>query len=171
MSYLKILLLAALASVSVLSIGQYLQTSHTLPPTETAHSKAIEWHKVSDILDLQKKQRKLIIIDVYTDWCKWCTVMDEKTFKDPYLSQYLNERFHLVKFNAEQREPVTFRGQKHSYVPSGRRGYHTLAADLLQGSLSYPSFVVLDQDLNALKVIKGYKDAIAFQEELNTIAP
>jgi thioredoxin-related protein len=43
--------------------------------------------------------------------------MDKKTFTDPALIKYLNENFHVVKFNAEQKEPVSFRGKTYNWSP------------------------------------------------------
>ena len=170
MSYLKMISFAVIASMAVLGLGNYIQAGTTAPINDNLANEDIRWHTVSEIDLLQKNESKMIIVDVYTDWCKWCKAMDQKTFTDPALKQYLNEKFHLVKFNAEDKSKVTFKGQEHMYVPSGRRGYNTLAVELLQGSLSYPSFVVLDENLKLMKVIKGYKDAVSFKEALSTVA-
>jgi len=116
-----------------------------------------QWTTLENAIKLSKKDNKKILIDVYTDWCKWCKVMDEKTFQNAEMKSHLEKNYHLVKFNAEQKDPVTFNGKSYSYVSNGRRGNHTLAAELLDGQLSYPSLVVLDSDLNKMQTIRGYK--------------
>ena len=126
-------------------------------------TEALQWNAVSELSKLQAQNPKKVIVDVYTDWCKWCKVMDEKTFSDPALIQYLNENYHMVKLNAETKEALNFNGKQFSYVKNGRRGYNTLAAALLGSRMSYPSFVVLDEDLNKLSIIKGFKNPEAFK--------
>jgi len=69
----------------------------------------------------------------------------------------MNENFYAVKFNAEQQEPITFKGKEYEFMPGGRRGIHRLAYTLLDRQASYPSFVVLDAGLNRQNIIKGYK--------------
>jgi len=112
---------------------------------------------------------KKFLIDVYTDWCGWCKVMDKKTFTDPELIKYLNENFHVVKFNAEQKETLSFRGQTYNWQSSGRNGVNMLALELLQGRLSYPTLVYLNENLEPIRVSPGYKDAPQLIAELKSL--
>ena len=130
----------------------------------------LQWSTIAELPQLQKSGKKKILIDVYTDWCKWCKVMDEKTFSDESLSAYLRDGYHLVKFNAEDRQEISFQGATYKFKGNGQRGYHELAAKLLSGRLGYPSLVVLDQDLKTVKVIRGYKDPVALRAELEQSA-
>lgn len=136
------------------------------PNAISTNDKEIQWQTMENALVAQQKTGKKLLIDVYTDWCKWCKVMDEKTFTDPELIRYVNENFIPVKFNAEQREAITFKGQTYQYQKGGRRGMHGLAYELMQKNASYPSFVLLDENLAHLKIIKGYKDAPTFLANL-----
>jgi thioredoxin-related protein len=43
-------------------------------------------------------------------------------------------------------------------VPNGRRGYHELAAQLMGGKMSYPTFVFLTKERQVLTSVPGYKD-------------
>ena len=47
-------------------------------------------------------------------------------------------------------------------MPSGRRGYHELAAALLQGRLSYPTVIFLDENIKMLSPVPGYQKPDAF---------
>ena len=41
----------------------------------------IEWMTFREALDAQRENPKKIIVDVYTDWCGPCKLMDKKPFK------------------------------------------------------------------------------------------
>src|SRR5690606_27012707 len=110
-------------------------------------AQEIQCVAIDNAEELQKANpEKSLFIDVYTDWCGWCKKMDNTTFKDKEVVSFLNDYFIPVKFNAEQKEEVIFNNQKFNFMQVGRRGVHELAAALLQGSLSYPSYVVMNSD-------------------------
>ena len=117
----------------------------------------VEWMTFEEAIEKSKKEKRKIFIDVYTDWCGWCKVMDRQTFSQADIAKYLNEKFYPVKLNAEQREDIEFRGATFKYIASGRRGYHQLAAALLQNKLSYPTVVFLDEDFNMIQPLPGFK--------------
>lgn len=103
----------------------------------------ISWMTFEEAVEKAKKKDKPIFIDVYTNWCGWCKVMDQNTFTQAEIITKMNRDFYAVKFNAEQREPVNFQGKEFKFVASGNRGYHELAATLLSGRLAYPTVVFL----------------------------
>ena len=119
----------------------------------------LNWLSMEDLDNLNNDEEKLFLVDVYTDWCGWCKVMDKKTFTDSKIKTFLDENFYVVKFNAEQKEPIQFNGKEYEWKSSGRRGVNMLAVDLLNGRLGYPSLVFLDSDLNKIQVVAGYKTA------------
>ncbi len=132
--------------------------TETDSPTENK-IESKKWTSVEKAVSLAKADQKKILVDVYTDWCKWCKVMDDKTFSDPEVSEFLAKNYHLAKFNAEQKEILKFRGKEFRFSKNGQRGYHEFAAEILDGRLGYPSLVLFDSDLNKLEVIRGYKNA------------
>jgi len=122
----------------------------------------VNWMSFEEALKKSKVEKRKIFIDVYTDWCGWCKVMDKKTFSEATIANYLNRHYYPVKFNAEQTEDIEFRDHTFKFIPSGRRGYHELAAVLLQNKLSYPTVVFLDEDFNLIQPLPGYRNAKAF---------
>lgn len=105
---------------------------------------------------------KPIFIDVYTDWCGWCKRLDQTTFSDPKVVEYMNATFLNVKLDGEERDTINFKGQKFKYVASGRRGYNELPAALLNGRLSYPTVVFLNAEFQNLSPVPGYQPAPQF---------
>lgn len=120
-----------------------------------ADPQKVKWITFEEAVERSKTEKRKIFIDVYTDWCGWCKVMDNKTFTDPEVAKLLNEKFWAVKFNAEQRADVVYNGTTFKFVQSGRSGYHQLAAALLNNQLSYPNFVFLNDQFHIIPVIPG----------------
>jgi thioredoxin-related protein len=118
---------------------------------------AIQWLTIQEAIEKNKKKPKKIFIDVYTDWCGWCKVMDKQTFSDPFIIEYMNANYYAVKLNAEKDEKVSFKGKEYGFVAQGTRGYHELAAELMNGKLSYPTVVFLDEKMDLLQPIPGFR--------------
>lgn len=133
------------------------------------NSETINWMSMEEAQAAAEKEPRKLIIDVYTDWCGWCKRMDKTTFSHPVVAEYVNKNFYAVKFNAEQKDSLQFKGKTFKYIGQGRRGYNELAALLLNGKMSYPSIVYLDESLNMIQPIPGYMDAKQFEEVINFI--
>jgi thioredoxin-related protein len=132
----------------------------SIPPVDVQ----IEWITFEQAVERSKKEKRKIFIDVFTDWCGWCKVMDKKTFSDPEVAKLLNEKFYAVKFNAEQREDVVFNGTTFKYVESARGQYHQLAASLLNNNLSYPNFVFLTEEFKYATIFPGQPSLPGFRK-------
>lgn len=125
--------------------------------------KWLTWNEAVKLSQTDAKPKKMFI-DVYTDWCGWCKKMDKETFQNPEVSKYMQENFYMVKLDAEGKDPIEYKGNTFKFVPSGRNGYHELAAALLQGRLSYPTVVFLDEEMNMLSPVPGYQTVEPFME-------
>lgn len=116
----------------------------------------INWVSFETAVELAKKDNKNIFIDFYTDWCGWCKVMDKNTFANPIIAALMNQYFHAVKFNAESKEPIEYNGKTYNFIPQGNRGYHELAAGIMQGQMSYPTFMFLNSEMQIITPIQGF---------------
>ena len=124
--------------------------------TFAQEKKSVQWYTIEEVQAKMKEEPRKIYIDMYTDWCGWCKVMDKKTFTNEDVANSLNTEFYAVKFDAEGKESVEFRDQTFNFVAQGSRGYHELAAALMQGKMSYPTSVFLDENLNLISPVPGY---------------
>ena len=124
----------------------------------------IKWMDFEDAIAACEKTPKKIFVDVYTDWCGWCVKMDQTTFQDSAVVSYINEKFYAVKFNAERNDTVRFQGRDFVYVkrPGSSKGVHQLAAAMLQNKMSYPSYVIFNEEQQLVQVIPGYHKAEEF---------
>ena len=154
-----ILHLAIIASCALL-----ISASASEPPREET-----KWYSFTDAVKLTQLDPRPIMIDVYTDWCGWCKRMDATTFRDSAVSEYLNTAFYAVKLDGESRDSFVFKGKTYKYVPNGRRGYNELAAALMNGRMSYPTVVMLNEKAEMIQPIAGYKQAREFEMILHYI--
>jgi thioredoxin-related protein len=121
-----------------------------------AQDKKIKWMSIDQAFEAIKKEPRKILIDVYTDWCGWCKVMDKNTFSDEKVAEFVNKKYYAVKLNAEQAGQIALGNKTYSYPD--------LASQLMQGKMSYPTIVYLDEKFNMIQPIPGYQDSKAFHQ-------
>ena len=93
---------------------------------------ALEFHSYEEALQLQKKNGKIIMIDVMRTDCHYCKDMQAKVFDDVAMSTWLEKRFIPVKLNLDFDE-----------LPLGIHVYFT------------PTFFFIDADQKVIKKIPG----------------
>jgi len=117
----------------------------------------VKWYTIEEAEKLAKTNPRPMVIDTYTDWCGWCKKLDKDTFSNSVIAEILNTKFYPVKFDAEGNAPVTFQGKK--FINDGRSGRtHQLTMALLTGQGGYPNMVFLNDQLQLLTNIPGYRE-------------
>ena len=119
------------------------------------------WMTLNDAASKMKGEKRPILIDLYTDWCGWCKVMDKKTYSNNNVGKYLSEKYYAVKFNAESRESIQWGGKTYSF--NDRYRTNDFAVFLTQGQLSYPTTVILPADGSPAQAIPGYMEPKEFE--------
>lgn len=151
-----------------------------VPNLKTQTKEAIHWISFQKAVELTQKKPRHIIIDVYTTWCVPCKMMSKNTFENPTIAKFINEHYYAVKFDAECFDTVKFfmnvpdtlrdtkgkvlkittKKQKVVFInpsPKGTpRSPHQFANSILDGKLSYPSIVFLNEKVMRIDIIKGY---------------
>lgn len=130
----------------------------------------INWMSWEEAMAADQQVAKKKFIDLYTDWCGWCKRMDASTFSDPDVVAYINANFYPIKLDAEQKDSIVHDNYIFKYVENGRRGFHELAYSLLNGRMSYPSFVYLDEESKRILISPGFKDTNQMLTELKFLA-
>jgi len=152
----------------LLAMTLLITTSFTYNNEPTPNSSGeIEWLTWEEAVKRNEKEPRKIFVDVYTDWCGYCKKMDKTTFLDKNVTDMLDGDFYAVKFDAEQREDIVFQNNTFKFVKGGRKGAHQLASALLDGRLSFPSFVILDSSFARIMLSPGYKEPRQLLTELS----
>jgi thioredoxin-related protein len=128
----------------------------------------VNWMTFEEAIEANRVNPKKIFIDVYTDWCGWCKKMDKGTFSDSTVAAYMNENFYCVKFNAESKDTIHYNNNIFYYIPEYKS--HALAVSLLDGKMSYPSYIILTEKEQRLKIMNGYQEVDVFLQNLKILA-
>jgi tetratricopeptide (TPR) repeat protein len=99
---------------------------------------------LSEVMQKAKAEHKVLMVDVLTDWCKWCVELDNKVYSNPKVAEFANTNQINYKIDAEKDEGVEF---AKKYKIKG-----------------YPTVLFLDGDGNEIDRVYGYYPAKDFYE-------
>jgi thioredoxin-related protein len=141
-------------------VGFCILSFKPAPVKTTPGVEAINWMDWDKAVALNKAHPKKIFIDVYTQWCGWCKRMDASTYLDTSIINYMNKNFYAVRLDAETQDTFHFNDHKF-YVqnPTQKGAVNELAYTLLNGQMSYPTTVYMDESFNRLTIFPGYHSA------------
>ena len=129
-------------------------------PAEKESEGKINWVTIEEAIELQKTEPKKIIMDVYTNWCGPCKMLDKNTFQNEDVANYINEHFYAVKFNAEGNDSITYKDKTF-----GNPNYDATKANRRNSShefsrylkvRAYPTMVFFDEEANYITPVTGY---------------
>lgn len=126
----------------------------------TISAQEIDWLTFEEAIEAQRNEPRKILVDAYTTWCGPCKLLDNNTFKNKDVVEYLNKNYYAVKFNAEGNEKVrfkdyTFTNPNYDPTRKGRNSQHQLAS--YYGVRAFPTLLFLDEESNFLLPLPGYK--------------
>ncbi|RZS98967.1 thioredoxin family protein [Aquimarina brevivitae] len=121
----------------------------------------IKWMTMNEALAAQEKEPKKIFMDVYTDWCGPCKLLDKRTFHNKDVVNYVNQHFYAVKFNAEGNEDITYNNftytnPNYDASKKGKRNSQHFFANALKIT-GYPSIVFFDENGKLIAPVVGFK--------------
>jgi thioredoxin-related protein len=123
------------------------------------NDKEIHWLTWEEAQKQMAVKPKKVYVDVYTDWCGWCKVMEKKTFTNPSLIKYMNENFYAIRFNSEKDDNINFQGKFYKIS----NGTSELAVKLMKGSMSYPTSIFFEENFANAQPVPGYLDLKTIQ--------
>ena len=99
-----------------------------------------------DMLSRAKSENKVLMIDFFTDWCKWCIELDKKVYTDKEVAEFANTKQINWKVDAEKGEGIDL---AKKYAVNG-----------------YPTIVFVDGNGDEVDRIVGYIPAKDFLKKI-----
>lgn len=119
----------------------------------TSLSGQLTKYKFSDLEALQMQEPKPVLVFVTADWCAYCQLTENTTFKNAEVIDLINEQFYFVELNVAEKEDIEFFGKVYRFKSTGyKTGSHELAEAFAyneKGSL-YPTTVIFNQEQEVL---------------------
>ncbi len=129
----------------------FLCTSTTI---KSEPKEKINWMTVEEAQEKFMVSPKPIIIDLYTNWCYWCKVMDKKTYNNKNVISYINKHFYAVKINAETKETINWGNKNYFYNLQNKM--NDFALYTTNGQLGFPTTIIFSQLQKEPAAIPGY---------------
>jgi len=136
----KKLMLAAM----ILLIPGFTETG--LPQQKTV------WHDYNTGIKLARKYNRPVVVDFYADWCRWCKVMDEKTFSHPSVASSLSKNYVCIR--VDTMSGTTLNYKNHKLAPQ--------EFAQIMGVSGLPTVLFMDKDENVITRIPGFIDKDVF---------
>lgn len=123
----RILVILAIMLGGALVAATFYAKSAVVMVDDKEEKGQIEWLSFDAALAKAKSEKKMMVVDFYTDWCSWCKVMDEKTYGNKEVIDFARKKLVMAKVNAESNTQATFMGKTMTYrelaMGFGVRGY------------------------------------------------
>lgn len=128
----------AISLMGVFTIGIYFFMN---PIVDFSHDteNGIKFRRETwgEVVEMAKKEHKLIFLDVYATWCGPCKKLKKNTFADPKVGTFFNSNFINLSLDGEQAEGLALM-KKY-----GLRGF--------------PSLLIIDENGNVIAETGGYQ--------------
>ena len=101
-------------------------------------------------------------MDVYTNWCGPCKMLDKNTFGNKDVVDYINQHFYAVKFNGEGNESISFKDQtfgnpRYDASKANKRNSSHEFANFMRIN-AYPTLVFFDEKGDFITPVRGYQN-------------
>jgi thioredoxin-related protein len=156
MKFLYLLIAAFLLINTSFAQKKKVNTEKNTSQNTSINSSEIQWISIEKVQEKMKTNPKKVYIDMYTSWCSWCKYMEKKTFTNKDVIRYLNEHFYCVRFDAERKDSVSYLGNKYGYDIKYKA--NELAVALMNGQMSYPTSVFMEENFKGPQPVPGYLD-------------
>ncbi|MCX6350452.1 MAG: DUF255 domain-containing protein [Bacteroidetes bacterium] len=122
----------------------------------------LKWYTWNEGYAKAEKQKKIVLVDVYTEWCGWCKRMDKDTYTKKQIIDYINKEFVPVKLNPE----LDGKYNVDTFKLSGEQLFNTLTNNKNTG---YPTIIFIYPKERQITLFPGYQDAEKFKTTLEGV--
>lgn len=124
---------------------------------EKLHNKEkIDWLSIDEVKIKLQKESRPVLIDLYTNWCYWCKVMNKKTYSDLKVIEYINKYYYAVRLNAETKDSLAWGGEMYKY--SDENKVNNFSIYITQGQLAFPNTVIFADVKKTPASIPGFME-------------
>lgn len=113
-------------------------------------AQEVEWMSIEEAQEKAESDPRPIFVNIYADWCAPCKDMENSTYLDPQVAEYLNTHFYPVKMNADNRDAILYQGNTTTAQRLSLRTW------MVRG---LPAYVLLQPDMKSPKLEMGLKDS------------
>lgn len=154
--------LIASSVIFLLTAGSFTEKAAENAP-KIGNENELHWMNFNEGYSIAKKNKKIALIDTYTDWCGWCKKMDRDTYTNPEVISKINKHFIPIKFNPEIRD-VKYNLEGKEYT-----GFelHSIISNRHQSG--YPTTYFIITKKNRVMIEEGYQDPKNFLATLDKI--
>ncbi|GAB4202160.1 MAG: hypothetical protein Fur0023_07670 [Bacteroidia bacterium] len=111
-------------------------------------SQSVQWQRFdANTFNLAKKENKPVLLHLAANWCHWCHVMEEKTYQNKQVVEYLNKHFIVCK-------------EDHDLRPDLANKYR---------DYGWPATIIFSKDGKELFKNAGYIEAKEFLDILKKV--
>lgn len=128
--------------------------------TKPAAAEGLKWYNWNEGYTLATKKNRILVIDIYTEWCGWCKKMDKDTYSKKSVVDMMNKDFVAVKFNPE----IKF----DTYDIEGAKYNNSQLFSMLCNNerVGYPTTAFLFPGTKKIYLQSGYQDEANFKKLL-----
>lgn len=106
----------------------------------------VAWRSFDAGLREARAKGRPVLVDVFTDWCRYCKMMDRDVYSRADVRDYLAKRFVVVKLDAEGSQRSSYEGRSHTGASLAQRFRVS----------GYPTTIFLRSDGTHLTNVPGY---------------
>jgi thioredoxin-related protein len=123
------------------------------------------WVSTSVLYDTTIEKKDYSLLFIMTDWCPHCTNLKQTTLVDPTIVEMLAASFNIAKIVGDADTEVAYRD---TMMASKDLAHQVYGED---GSIGYPTVIVMNRQGDELDRIVGYRDPDEFAAELAAYLP
>jgi thioredoxin-related protein len=120
----------------------------------------IPWRTFDAGLREARAKDRPVMVDVFTDWCRYCKMMDRDVYSRADVREYLGRHYVVVRLDAEGAQRATYEGHTHTGASLAQRFRVN----------SYPTTIFLRADGTHLVNVPGYVEPGRFLMLLRYVA-
>lgn len=134
--------------IAALLLGSPTAASARAAEADAPEAAGVEWHASADAARTEAAATgRLILIDLFAEWCGWCKRLDRETLADPAFLDWATERFVLLRVDVED----------------GGEGTRLKQRFRVNG---LPTTLIADRHLGRVGAVDGFHDAEGMRERL-----